>query len=238
MASQESLETKQLAGEGKVVMRSGQDTPVAIRLRYVGGSTITSVDVTTGDNITLVSGSAVTDIYLFATAGNTTLGGVVDRINRDGRFEAVVLDSLRSAASASRLLTATVTARIDFDGKQFWDLRLDTSAGLQYAACLSPFKTFESRKKVTSVKLQEIQYLVNMGAAAADSVQIWKRKGAEETQIFGALSVDNTLTTINFDGGDGFISGDVDEEIIVLVKDAATLADSASNFLRVSGIRE
>ena len=77
-----------------------------------------------------------------------------------------------------------------------------------------------------------------MGTAAADSFQIWRRRGTTETQLFGQLSVDTTETTLNLASGYGTIGGANEDEIIVLVKDAATLADDAGNFVRIVGIQE
>lgn len=232
MASRDSLEVRNLLAKGTVVQNYGSDTPVVIKLRYKGTGTVTSVTVTTATSIVSVTTDGGTDTYAFATY--TTIGSVVDAINAGGIFEAKILDGLRSAASASRLLDGAITAVVE-SGVTVWRVKLDTSTGLQFASCLSPMREFDTPKG-HNVELQEIVYSINMGTAAVDSVQIWKRKGTIETQIYSALSVDTTATTISFASGKGFISGAADEDLIVIVKDAATLADAAGNFLSVVGL--
>ena len=233
MASRDSLEIRNLLAKGTVVQNYGSDTPTVIKLRYIGTGTVTSVTVTTATNIVMITSDGGTDTYAFNTL--TTIGAVVDAINADGIFEAKILDGLRSAASASRLLAGAISSVTDTDNMTtVWLVKLDTSTGLQFAACLSPKREFNAPAG-HSVELQEIKYSVNMGTAAVDSVQIFKRKGTLETQIYSALSVDTTETTINFAGGVGVLSGNVDEEFIVIVKDAATLGDATGNYLQVSG---
>jgi hypothetical protein len=232
MASLDSLKTKALLAKGVVIQNYGADTPVVMKLRYVGTGTVTSVTVTTATNIVTVSTEG-SKTYTFASY--TTIGAVVDAINADGIFEAKILDALRSAASASRLLDGAISSTTDEDGKTVWNVKLDTSTGLQYAACLSPLRLFDAPKG-HNVKLQEIKYAINMGTAAVDSVQIYKRNGTVESKIYSGLSVDTTATTINWASGIGFISGNDNEEIIVIVKDAATLADDSGNYLQVSGL--
>ncbi len=233
MASLDSLLVRQAAASG-TVLQKGTDGPVAIRLRKLGTETATSVTVTTATNIVLV-GSTTTDTVAFATY--TTYGAVVDQINATGRWEAKILDALRSKASASTLLDGAITSATAENGGTIWNVLQDTSASLQIATCLSPKREFDAPSD-HRVHLQEIVYAVNMGTAAVDSVQIWKRKKTTETQLYGALSVDTTETTIRFANGEGKITGGIDEDIIVLVKDAATLTDSTSNFVRISGIIE
>ncbi len=233
MASLDSLLVRQAAQSGTVIQK-GTDGPVAIRLRKLGTETATSVTVTTATNIVLV-GSTTTDTVAFATY--TNYGSVVDRINSTGRWEAKILDALRSKASASTLLNGAITSSTDQNGETIWDVLQDTSASLQIAVCLSPKRDFDAPKG-HRVHLQELRYSVNMGTAAADSVQIWKRNGTTETQLFGALSVDTTDTTINFASGEGKITARNDEDLIAIVLDAATLADATGNYVRLTGIIE
>lgn len=235
MASRDSLETRMLLADGALVIASGQDTPVALELRYVGTGTITSVIVTTATDITMITSDGGTDAYTFAAY--TTLGAVADAITAGGIFQARVVGSLRSAASASRLLAETCAATTDAFGSVIYQVKLDTSTALQYAVCLSPFVCFDSPKG-HRVHLQEIKYGINMGTAAVDSVQVWKRSGKREWQVAGWLSVDTTETTISWASGEGFISGKDNEEIIVLVKDAAALGNATTNYLQVTGLIE
>lgn len=235
MASLDSLLVRKNLATG-VARQTGTDTPVAIRLRYIGTGTVTSVDATAATNIVLVTSDGGTDTYAFATY--TTVGAVVDAINAAGIFEAKALDVLRSLASASNIKTATVTSITDADGLVVWDFVADTSATFQISVCLTPSYRFGSftAPKGHRVNLEQIEYSVNgTTGGAADSVQVWQRKGATETQLMGVLSVDTTATTIQFASGNSFLSGDTDADIIVIVKDASGIADATGNYVRVFG---
>ena len=234
MSSLDALRTRYYASSGTTIQK-GTDAPIAIRLRNLTGGAVTSVITTTATGIVMITANGGTDSYTFAAY--TTIGALADAINKDGIFEAKVLDVLRSLASDNFLLGETITAGTDDNGVTVWDVKTDTSASLQLGVCLSPYRNFDA-PKTRRVHIQEARYSVNMGTAAADSVQIWRRRGTVETQVFGALSVDTTDTTISFASGEGKISGNDGDEFIFLVKDAATLADAAGNYVRVTGIIE
>ena len=236
MASTDSLKTRNLLATG-VTRQHGTDTPVALRLRKKSVGTVTSVTVTTATNIVLITSDGGTDTYTFATYD--TVGKLGDAINADGIFEAKFMDTQRSLNidTSSFLLDGAITSGTDANGVVIWDVKTDTSVSLQISVGLLPSYDFDYPKG-HRVKLQQIVYSVNMGTAAADSFQIWRRRGTTETQVFGELSVDTTATTLNLALGFGSIDGKDEDEFVVLVKDAATLADSTSNYVRVVGIQE
>lgn len=234
MSSLDSLKVRKMLAKGTVIQKNA-DQPVAIRLKYVGTGTVTSVTVVTATSVAMITSDGGTDTYLFSTY--TTMGALADAINADGIFEAKVLDVLRSDGSDNNLLAAVLTAPTkDEAGNNVYDIVTDTSAMYQLGACLSPFRAFDAPKG-HRVNLQEVKYFATLGSAAADKVQIWKRIGATEVQIFGELSVSATATTINFANGDGYITGDENGEIIAILKDAASLSDTAA-FIRVAGTIE
>lgn len=238
MSSLNSLQANQILAKG-TILSFGTDGPVAIRIRKIGTETATSVTVTTATNIVLV-GSTTTDTLAFATY--TSVGTVVDAINATGRWEAKILDARRSQLSASTLLDGAITAGYDGNSNTVYDVKQDTSTALLIGACLSPHRDFDLPNG-HRVHLLQIRYAVNMGTAAADSVQGWKRKATNsgsgpETQLISKLSVDTTDTTISWASGVGKITLNPDEEIFVLVKDAATLADATSNYVEVTGVIE
>lgn len=233
MASLESLQTRAVLAKGTVVQK-GSDESVALRLKYVGTGSVTSVITVTATSVEVITdlGTITAD---FATY--TTVGAVADKLAATGEFQVKVLDVLRSAASDNNLLAGSLTAtnKTDENGNLVYDIFTDSSAFFQYGACLSPARGFDVPKG-GRVHLQAIDYVANVGIAAADSVQIWARKGTVERQLFGALSVDTTATQILFANGQGKITGGVDEELIVLVKDAGSLADGG--YIRATGIIE
>jgi len=237
MASLDTLQTRNLAAKGSI----GQvktDTPVAIRLRYIGTGTVTSVTVTTATNIVMVTSDGGTDTYTFAAY--TTVGALVDAINADGIFEAKVLDSLRSYATASQFVTGAITSTSFLDGAgtstTVWDVKVDTSAAFYFAYRLTYDRGFlKGHKKNHRVILQQIKYAINMGTAAADSVQVWEIDGTVESQKLGYLSVDTTATTINWASGEGELAANDGNDLVILVKDAAALADVNTNYLEITG---
>jgi hypothetical protein len=242
MASLESLSVRNLLRKG-VVLSAGTDTPVAIRIRHLGSETVTSVTVTTGTNIVLV-GSTTTDTVTFAT--DTTLAKVVARLNGTGRWEAKLLDALSGQLSTSTLLDGAITSGYDTNGNVVWDVKQDTSTALEIGRCISAHRAFDVPMGRSRVHLKEIKYSVNMGTAAVDSVQVYTRKIGPtnaidigtQSLVVGYLSVDTTETTITWASGEAWISADVNEEIYVRVKDAATLADATGNFVQVAGFIE
>lgn len=214
------------------MVQVASDSSVAIRLRYVGSGTVTSVTVDADTDLELITSDGETDTYAFSTY--TTIGALADKINADGIFEAKVLDSLRSQASSDVLVEGAITASTDGEGNVVWDVLNDTSALKEFGVCLSAKRDFDSRER--RIKLLEFSYSANVNAATADSVQIYLRRGATETKIFSDTSVDTTATTVNFASGEGFISARKGDELFVRVKDATSLADSG--YLRAVGILE
>lgn len=243
MASFESVLTRFYAASG-TVQQVGTDQPVAIRLRYVGTGTVTSVTVTTATNIVMVTSDGGTQTYAFATY--TTIGLLVDKINGDGIFQAKVLDAVRSYATASQFVTGAITASVLAEAPgafsySIWDVKVDTSAAKYFASRLTVSRGFlrGNLKLQHRVHLQEIAYFATLGNAAANDVQvIMVSADGVETVVYGALSVSATLTTINFAAGVGKLTANEGFDLVVVVKDDTTLADAAANLLRITGIVE
>ncbi len=242
MASTDFLNARALAKRG-IVNSNGTDTPVGLRIRHKTGAAVTSVTVTAGTDIVLIDADGTTT-STFAT--DTTLGAVAARINASSAWEARVLDALRSLGSDNNLVDGAITEGT-WEGVTYWDAKIDTSVALQIGTSLSIDRhTFSSPKGKGKlydqhrIKVLELQYGVNMGTAAVDSVQLWRRniQTGIETQVLGLLSVDTTVTTINWASGLVSIDSLEGEEMIALVKDAATLADATTNFVRLSGFSE
>lgn len=218
-----------------VVLKHGTDVPVAIRIRNKAGLAVTSVTVTTGTNLVLIDSAATTTVT-FAT--DTTLAKVASRINASATWECKILDALSTQLSTSTLLDGAITVGLDGRGNAVYDVLQDTSTALEIGACISPFRDFDAPTG-HRVVIKNIKYGVNMGTAAVDSAQLYKRLGGVETKVFGELSVDTTeTTTLDFlSSPDGFV-GEENAEYYFRVKDAATLADATSNYVRIIGYLE
>lgn len=216
---------------GHTVLK-GTDGPVAIRIRNKAGNAVTSVTTITGTNIILID-SAGTTTSTFAT--DTTVGAVVARINASSTWEAKALDSLLADASATQFVNGAITANADSNGVIGYDVLIDTSAALSITVCLSPFRAWDAPVG-HRVNLKKLKYVVDMGTAAADSAQLYRRLNGVETKIWGILSVDTTATTpVDYTAGSFDFYGRNDEEFIFRVKDAATLADATANFVEITG---
>lgn len=219
------------------VRQCGTDSPIAIRLHYVGTGTITSVTTTTGTGIVMITSDGGTDSYDFATY--STVGLLVDKINSDGIFEAKVLDTVRSESTATQFVDGVITAATE-DGVSYYDVKVDTDAADYFAIRLTNNRGFDKNKLTDNhrVHLQEIKYYMDFGTAAAGAVKVYKVKGTIETLVFSALSVDTTETTINFASGEGKLTAGEGEDIVIKLDDAGNLVDAATNYVRVTGILE
>jgi len=235
MASLESLQTRKLLEKG-IATFAGTDNAVALRLRYIGTGTVTSVATITATSVETITSDGGTDTYLFSAYA--TMGALADAINAAGIFECKVLDVLRSAASDDALLAETITvATYDELNNAVYDVKVDTSGMFYVGACLSGERAFNSPTMVGHrINLQEIAYVANMGTAAANQLKVYARKGAVERLIYSGLSVDTTATTVNFASGNGKITSNDGEELIVVIKDAASMADGA--YMKLTGTIE
>lgn len=236
MNSFESLAERNLETKG-VLGFVTNDTPVAIRLKFVGNgtATITSVTVNTSTDITIDWSAGSDTVYDFATY--TTIGALVDKINTDGFFEAKVLDSLRADATVSAFVDGAVSVSYQ-DGFPFYDINTDVNAKFQMAYRISPNRkmlpgdNFDNHR----THLLEFIYYANVeNTPDADSVQVWDCFGATETKLFSTTSVDATKTTVNFNSGDLIRLSSLGEghELVVLVKDSVSLANGG--YLKVVG---
>lgn len=244
MASKDSLETRKLAAVGKVVQRA-DDAPIALRLRYKGTGSVTSVTLTTATNLVIITSDGGTDTYTFAgTSG--TMGALADNINGDGVFEAKLLDCLRAdVTTASNFLENTaITAGTDENGVTVYDLHVDTSVVDYATVCLSPFANADAPKG-HRVHVKELSYYQNVNGASAASVLLYRRpsapngaKNGTEVLLYSATSVDATITNISWASGEGYISGLENDELIFRVKDATSITDDSANYVRIVGVTE
>ena len=235
MASRDSLEMRKLASSGKVYQRV-DDTSIAIRVRYIGTAGNPSVVVTTATKIAMTDATATVD---YAWATYATMGALVDALNASGLWEAHLLDALRSDVTLNSFKSnTTVTPTTDENGVVVWDLVHDNNivSNTTYFAtvCLSPFYNFDAPKG-HRVHVKEISYNQDITAAQGGVRMYVRSKNGTETEIYRALSVDTTTTTINWASGEGRISGGENQEIVFRIITADALADNTANFIRIVG---
>lgn len=232
MASLDSLNVRSLLKKGEV-RQARTNTPIAIRLHYVGTGTVTSVTTTTATNIVMITSDGGTDTYAFETYD--TIGKLVDAINADGIFEAKVLDSVRSFATATQFVDGAITAASE-DGVLYYDVKVDTDAALYFAVRITYDRGFDKQqKKSHRVHVKHSNYTINVGTAAADKVRIYEIDGTTETQILSAASVDSSDTTIVDGAKNQYITAKEGNDLVVVVLDAGSIADATTNFLTVFG---
>ena len=229
MGSLDSVLTRFYSKQGTAQFTSDDTVagsgPVALRLRYIGTGTVTSVTVTAGTDIVMVTSDGGTDTYTFATY--TTVGTLADAINKDGIFEAKVLDSIRSQASASKFVDGAITAGTPM-GETVWDVLVDTSVALYIAGRLTFDRGFDKPHKTTHrVALQEISYLADAGTVEYVYVYEVTPTGTE-TLRFKKLAVDNTATTITFASANGKITANDGNDLVVIVKATTSLANGCT----------
>lgn len=229
MASLNSIQVKQALAKtvcGTVV----NDTPVAIRIKYIGTGTVTSVTVDTDQDITLVSsegGVATTEVYLLADY--TTMGALADRINNSQYWDARVVDALRSDSTASSPFVDNASLTVTSDG--YYDALVDTSTtkNMTYRCAYDRGVNWSEQKPYGShrVHLLSVVYNVNIDGATANEFRIYEFDSTTlaETQVYQAASVDNSETTVNFANGEGKITSGWNNDLIVRILDAGSLAD-------------
>ena len=235
MASKDSLEVRKLLSAGKVIQRA-DDTSKAIRVRYIGTAGTPSIVITTATKIAMTDATATVD---YAWATYATMGALVDALNGSGLWEAHLLDALRTDVTLNSFKSnTTVTPGTDENGVVVWDLVHDNNivSDATYFAtvCLSPFYNFDAPKG-HRVHVKEISYNEDITAAAGGVKLYVRSKNGTETEIYSALSVDATTTTINWASGEGKISGGENQEIVFRVVTADALADQTANFIRIIG---
>ena len=229
MASLNSVQVKQALAKsvcGTVV----NDTPVAIRIKYIGTGSVTTVTVDTNEDITLVSseaGVATTEEYLLATY--TTMGALAEAINNSAYWDARVVDALRADVTSGSPFVDNASLTVTSDG--YYDALVDTSVtkNMTYRCAYNRGVNWSEQKPTGAhrVHLQSVVYKADIFSATANEFRIYEYNPTTlaETQVYQAASVDNTETTVNFANGEGKITSGWNNDLIVRILDDTSLAD-------------
>lgn len=242
MSSLNSLQCRQIAAKnsfGQTYYSLGK----AFILHYIGTGTITSVIVTTATDITFITSDGGTDAYTWAAY--TTLGALVDAINKDGIFEAKILDGLRSfATGASYFVTGTLTAASNGSENVYSILWDNSTATIPLFYRLTYDRTFGTGSKLRDghrVHIQEIVTSLTLGGGAdANAFKIYECKpttrGSVETLLVQRTPTSGSVVTLNFASGFGKITSSDGNDLVVSVADATSFA--ATDYITVAGILE
>jgi len=232
--SAESAEMQSLKKGTKAAMIVA-DEPIAIRLKYVGTGTVTSVTNDISTDLELITSDGGTDTYSYTTY--STVGALENAINADGVFQAKVLDSLRSDATDDMFKDGAIS--LGTNG--YYDVVVDTSAmkSLTYRCAYDRNVGSDVPAGNHRVALKEFTYFATLGGASVNDVQIWEydRLNNIETQVYQKLSVSAAVTTINFASGKSEITGGYNNDLIVRLIDPTSLSDTGA-YLQVRYERE
>jgi len=203
------------------------DTPVAIRMKYIGTGSVISVAVDTDQDITLTTSDGGAEEFLLSTY--TTMGDLAGAINNSSYWDARVLDALRSDSTASSPFVNNLTTSVTADG--YYDALVDTSVtlNLTYRCAWDRGVDFQEVKPTGAhrVHLQDVVYAAVMSGATANEFRIYEfnPRDNSETQIYQATTVDTTETTVNFANGEGKITSGWGNDLIVRLLDTVTMTD-------------
>ena len=242
MSSLDSILVKQGIAQNKVGTVV-DDGPVALRLKYLGTGTITSVTVDTGTDLEMITSDGGTETFAFATY--TTIATLADAINASAYWEALVLDALRTDQTDN---SDFVDGVITVSSAGFYDVTVDTNVAQNaggdfiytYRCAYNREPGSEKPSGSHRVRLSEVKYSVNVNGIEAKGFQIfeWDAKAKTETAIYQVASVDTTATTVNFASGNKTLDAGIGNDLIVRVKDTTSIGDAAGNYLISSYTRE
>lgn len=230
MSSQDALQMRAL-NKRKVIGHVSDDLPVAIRLKYIGSGSVTSVTVTTATNIVMITSDGGTDTYAFSTYD--TVAKLVAAINADGIFEAKVLDTLYSEDTASQFVDGALS--ITSDG--YYDVMSDTSACDYIAYRLTYDRGAGAKKPKGSHRVTLLGITTNLtlgGGADTNSLKVYECKGSTETAVITRTPTTGSEENITWASGEGGFTSADGKDLVVIVTDTT----SVTGYLTVIGEAE
>lgn len=240
MPSLEALQTRSYLKRG-VIGQVADDQSALIVLKYIGTGSVTSVTVTTATDITMVTSDGGTDAYTWASY--TTVGALVNAINKDGIFQAKIMDCLSTTATGSGLAIAGV---LTADANGEYKMMSDTSNALFMAYRITYDRTFGTSVKLRNghrVSLKEIVTNVTLGGGAdANGLAVYECTpngnsapyAGAETVIYQKTPTSGSAATINWASGQGEITGEEGNDLLIIVSDGT----SVTGTLTVAGVLE
>jgi len=240
MPSLEMLNTRKLLARG-VIGQIADDGATLFTLKYIGTGTITSVIVTTATDITMITSDGGTDAYTWAAF--TTIGALVAAINKDGIFEAKILDALSTTATGAGLAIAGTLVK-DANGQ--YNIKSDTSNALFVAYRLTYDRTFGTNSKMRNghrVAIKELVTDLTLGGGAdANALKIYEcsplgnssNGSGAEVLVWQKTPTTGSVATINWASGNGEITGNEGNDLLVIVSDGASITGN----ITIAGVLE
>ena len=240
MSSLEMVRTRHYLERG-VIGQVGDDLPVLMTMRYVGTGTVTSVTVTTATDITMVTSDGGTDAYTWASY--TTMGALVAAINKDGIFEAKIMDCISTTATGSGLAIAGTLA---VDGNGEYQMLSDTSNAKFLAYRLTYDRTFGNNAKLRAMHRVHIQEVITDltlgGGADTNAFKIYEctpsggsapYSGAE-TVIYQKTPTTGSVSTTTWASGNGKITSHEGNDLTIVITDSGAITGT----ITMTGIAE
>lgn len=213
-----------------VIGQVGDDLPVLMLMQYIGSGSVTSVTVTAATDITMVTSDGGTDVYTWAAY--TTMGALVAAINKDGIFEAKILDCLSTTATGANLAIGGV---LTADANGNYSMLSDTSNALFLAYRVTYDRTFGVTSKIRNghrVHIQEIVTDLTLGGGAdVNAFQIYEctpsgnsapYSGAE-TLIYRKAPTSGSVSTTTWASGNGKITANEGDDLLVVIVDTVSI---------------
>lgn len=219
------------------------DGSVAIAIRYKGSQASATVEVGSGD-ITFKHGAAGSEAVdstvgssgVVADGTYTTLGAMVDEINKGGNWQAEIVDGLRSDVSTAALKTMSAET-LSPARSEVVALYFDTSAffSLSYAISARRLNFNRSHKRASAQSvLQQVTTLVNIGSGTLTLKVIQTDARRSESTLLAQKDIaDNTATDLFSNDLKEMVS-DPGKELLIRVTGSADLPDSGA-YLDVAG---
>lgn len=219
MASFETARLNELISE-RTTKLFLDDQPVAMIIKHIGTAAAATIEVTAAGDL-LFKEDAAPDVSIKLPVGGTggtidvsdaeadNLGKIVDHINADPNWDAVLVDSLRADATDNKLL---LLAAIDAKLAAGRNINSDTSEALFITASIqnSGLPSLEEAEQGFLNRAFRIRSK-NTFASGTNTIQVHKAVGDTETQIWtqagGATTVENEIDFVDTVGIDGTLGG-------------------------------
>ena len=219
MTSFETARLNELISE-RTVKLFLDDQPVAMIVRYTGSAAAATVEVEAGGNL-LLKEDAAPDVSIKLPTGGTggtidvsdaeadTMAEIVDHINGDPNWEAVLVDSLRADSSDDTLLQLAATSAKTAAGL---NINSDTSVALFITASVQN-KGLPSLEEADNGFLNRAFRIrsKNTFASGTNTIEVHKAVGNTEeliwTQAGGATTVEDEIEFVDTVGIDGTLGG-------------------------------
>lgn len=229
MPSLDMVKTRKMLARG-VIGQVGDSLGVLFTLKYIGAGAVTSVIVTENTDITMITDAGGTDAYTWAAY--TTVGALVNAINKDGVFEAKILDALSTTATGDGL-AVDGTLAVDANGN--YNVISNSSNADFLAYRLTYDRTFGTSSKYRNghrVSIQEIVTDLTLGGGAeANLFKIYECTPSSnsapyagaEILIYQKTPVSGAVSTTNWASGKGRITANDGNDLLVIISDTGTI---------------